>query len=167
VNETMGAIIEMFRGSAESKQPPGFSCSLKTWELLWELGQTFGWRPKGATYVAPAGRKISTPILRNYDPGAALDRKWVDAGDALDWAASLSVARQSPHLEAMLDAHCAAADGLDGCERDQLPSVIDRFIGFASNGAFEFAVADPDSAQPTEDVRSARQPSASPRKGDS
>ena len=163
----MGATIEMFRGSAKSKDPPGFACSLELWELLWELGQTFGWRPKGATYVAPAGRKISTPILRNYDPGAALDRKWVDAGDALDWAAALSVARQSPHLEAMLDARCAPAGGVGGCERDQLPFVIDRFIGFASNGAFEFAVADPASEQPAEDIRSEGPRSTSTQRGDS
>jgi hypothetical protein len=137
----MAGIIEMFRGSSESKEPASFTCSLGTWELLWELGQTFGWRPKGATYVAPPGRKISTPALRNYHPGEALDRKWVDADDALGWAAALDVARKSPHLDAMLNAR-HAGHGSDPADADRSRFEVDRFIEFARNGAFEFAVAE-------------------------
>jgi hypothetical protein len=144
----------MFRKATEPVRGPAFSCSLDEWELLRELGQTFGWRPKGVTYVAPPGRKIVAPAQRNYQPGEWLDRKWVDADDARAWGQALHLARQSSHMEAMITARCAGAGEDVGRRRhDHLLSVVDTFAEFTGAGAFEFAVAAPaDSAG--EDIRS-------------
>jgi hypothetical protein len=140
----MHAVIEMFRETPESSSFARFSCALPTWELLHELGETFGWRPKGTTYAAPPGRKIAAPAQRNYQPGDSRDRKWVDAEDARAWASALHVARRSSHLEAMIDARfVTAGERMGEPERDELLSLIDRFIDFSQGGAFEFAVAPP------------------------
>jgi hypothetical protein len=144
----MDALIEMFREAPEWSSLARFSCSLPTWQLLHELGETFGWRPTGTTYVAPPGRKITAPAQRNYQPGESRDRKWVAAEDARDWASALQVARRSSHLQAMIHARSVTAGGPMGeRDRDELISLIDRFIDFAQGGAFEFAVAPPPAAQ--------------------
>lgn len=148
MGKAMNAVIEMFREGAESYGFGRFSCSLQTWELLHELGETFGWRPRGTTYAEPAGRKGPSPATRNYQPGASLDRKWVDAEDARAWAAALDVARQSPHALAMIDARSAAwAGDIDQRERDELRLIVDRFVEFLYIGAFEFAVANAEGRQ--------------------
>ena len=137
----MDALIEMFREAPESSSLVRLSCSLQRWELLRELGETFGWRPKGVTYVAPPGRRIAAPVQRNYQPGDSRDRKLVDAEDARAWASALQVARSSPHFDAMIEAQCVTAgERIEERERDELHSFVDRFIDFSRGGAFEFAI---------------------------
>lgn len=130
-DRAMSVIVEMFREAAAPKGRNRFSCPMVTWELLWELGQAFGWRPKGTTYVLPARSKVEAPARRNYQPGSVEDHKHVEAEDAMAWARALQVAKLSPHSAAMIDARSAG---------ELLPGVIDEFIEFAYGGAFEFAI---------------------------
>lgn len=140
----MEPVIEMFRDAPGSSTVARFSCSLNAWELLRELGETFGWRPKGATYVAPPGRKIAARAQHNYQPGDFRDRKWIDADDAHAWADALRIARRSSHLNAMIEARTKAGGGGDSEEeRNAVLALIDRFVDFSADGAFAFAVAPP------------------------
>jgi hypothetical protein len=127
----MVTIVQMFREAAAPKGRNRFSCSIATWELLWELGQAFGWQPKGTTYVLPAKSKVEAPARRNYQPGSVEDHKQVETEDAQAWARALEVAQASPHTAAMIEARSAG---------ELLPGVIDEFVEFAYGGAFEFAI---------------------------
>lgn len=128
----MSAIVEMFRGAAAPKGRNRFSCTLPAWDVLWELGQAFGWQPSGTTYVLPARSTLAVPARRNYQPGSVQDHKRVEAEDAMAWARALEVAKASPHTAAMLAARSAG---------ELLPGGIDEFIEFAYGGAFEFAIS--------------------------
>jgi hypothetical protein len=136
----VSAIVEMFRDAGVSGGRNRFSCSLPTWELLAELGHTFGWHPKGTTYVAPVTSRATMPALRNYQPGGSQDTKWVEAEDALGWARALELAKTSPHMGAMIAARGAALakDGKPG--GNLLPGALEEFTEFAYGGAFEFAI---------------------------
>ena len=79
---TMSKVVEMFREAAAPKGRNRFSCPLPAWDLLWELGQAFGWHPKGTTYVVPARSRMEAPARRNYQPGSVQDHKQVEAEDA-------------------------------------------------------------------------------------
>jgi hypothetical protein len=136
----MSAIVEMFREAATPKGRNRFSCPVPTWELLWELGQAFGWHPKGTTYVLPAKSTLEAPARRNYQPGSVQDHKQVEAEDAVAWARALEVAKLSPHTAAMIEARSAALAGAGKLDGELLPGVIDEFIAFAYGGAFEFAI---------------------------
>ena len=136
----MASTVELSRDAGDLKSSDRFSCPLSVWELLSELGHTFGWNPTGTTYVLPAKSKVEAPALRNYQPGGALDRKHVTAADALAWANALSVARGSPHLAAMMHAR----SGSDETSRETgrlLLDTLERFIEFARRGAFTFSVS--------------------------
>lgn len=140
-----GPIVEMFR---ETQRPGGrnrFSCPLPVWELLWELGRVFGWRPTGATYVMPTNRAVEVPARRDYQPSGFQDQKQVQAEDAVAWARALETAKASPHLAEMLGARSAAlfSDGRPGSELQ--PGVLDEFIEFVYGGAFSFAIRSQDS----------------------
>ena len=142
----MSAIVEMFREAAVPGGRNRFSCPLQTWELLWELGQAFGWAPKGTTYVLPAKSTkntkstVETPARRNYQPGSVQDHKHVEADDAMAWARALEVAKGSPHTAAMIEARSAAFADAGNVGGQVLPGVVDEFIAFAYGGAFEFAI---------------------------
>ena len=137
----MSPIVEMFREAAAPGGRNRFSCPLQTWELLWELGRAFGWRPKGTTYVLPAKTAVETPARRNYQPGGVQDHKRIEAEDAMAWARALEVAKASPHTVAMLDARSTALADAGKAAAQVLPGVIDEFIEFAYGGAFEFAIS--------------------------
>jgi hypothetical protein len=138
--EGVSAIVEMFRATAAPGGRHRFSCSVPTWELLWELGHAFGWHPQGTTYVLPEKSPVEAPARRNYQPGSVRDHKRVEAEDAKAWARALEVAKVSPHAAAMIAARSAALvdAGKNGAEL-QL-GVVDEFIEFAYGGAFEFAI---------------------------
>ena len=136
----MSAVVEMFRDARSPKGRNRFSCPLPTWELLWELGCAFGWHPKGTTYVMPANGKVEVPARRNYQPDGSQDHKRVEQEDAMAWAHALEVAKESPHLAAMLEARSAALISSGKTTGELLPGVLDEFIEFAYGGAFEFAM---------------------------
>jgi hypothetical protein len=136
----MSPTVQMFRETAAPKGRNRFSCSIPTWELLWELGQAFGWRPKGTTYVLPAKSKVEAPARRNYNPGPVEDHKQVEAEDAMAWAGALAVVKALPHAAAMIEARAAALIDSGESITELLPGVIDEFIEFAYGGAFEFAI---------------------------
>lgn len=134
----MNATVEMFRDAAAPKGGNRFSCPLASWDLLWELGRAFGWQPEGTTYVRPANSTADVPARRNYEPSGSRDQKKVQEEDAVAWARALEVAKASPHLAAMIEAHSAALLGSGQAGGDLLPGVLDEFIEFAYGGAFEF-----------------------------
>jgi hypothetical protein len=137
----MSAIVEMFRQTATRGGRNRFSCPLPAWELLWELGQAFGWQPKGTTYVLPPKSTVEAPARRNYQPGSVHDHKHVEAEDAMAWARALQVAKDSPHTAAMIEARATALADAGKVGAQVLPGVIDEFIEFAYGGAFEFAIS--------------------------
>jgi hypothetical protein len=136
----MSITVEIFRPAAAPGGRNRFSCPLPVWELLYELGQAFGWQPKGATYVLPAKSAIEAPARRNYQPGSIRDHKQVDADDAMAWARALEAAKTSPHARAMIAARSAAFTAADQRSAALPPGVVDEFIEFAYGGAFEFAI---------------------------
>lgn len=136
----MSAVVEMYREAAEPGGRDRFSCSPPLWELLQEIGQTFGWHPMGATYVVPPQLKVEAPARRDYRPGPALHQKRIEQGDAAAWARSLELAKDSPHLAAMITARAAAmsAGDAEAAAAALLPGIIKEFVEFSYGGAFTF-----------------------------
>jgi hypothetical protein len=136
----MSVVVEMFREAAAPHGRNRFSCPISIWELLWELGQAFGWQPKGTTYVLPTKSTMEAPARRNYQPGSLQDHKHVEAEDAMAWARALEVAKLSPHSAGMIAARSAALADAGKAGGAPLPGVIDEFVEFAYGGAFDFAI---------------------------
>jgi len=130
----------MFRDAGVSAGRNRFSCSLPTWELLAELGRTFGWHPKGTTYVVPETGRATMPALRNYQPSGSQDTKLVGAEDALGWARALELAKTSPHVPAMIEARAVALASGGEPAGELLPGVLEEFVEFAYGGTFKFAI---------------------------
>lgn len=147
----MTTIVEMFREAAAPKGRNRFACPMATWELLWELGLAFGWRPHGTTYVMPLKSTVETPARRDYQPGGSQDHKHVEEADARAWAGALVVAKESPHFAAMIEARAAALADSGKIGSELLPGVLDEFIQFAYGGAFEFAILSEDTRRPETD----------------
>jgi hypothetical protein len=115
-----------------------FICPVNTWEFLRDLGQTFGWRPRGATYVTSSKKKTLTPttLRHNYQPGGMQDYKQIEAEDAIEWAGALGFAKRSSYLTGMIRAHAALVHSAEA----PLLDTVDEFIDFARTGAFVFAL---------------------------
>lgn len=145
----MTFIVNMVRDSAEPGGRDRFSCSSIAWELLIELGTTFGWKPKGAVYLPAVGAVRAVLAARHdYRAGDPQDPKQVEADDATEWAAALSAARRSPHLTAMLGARPGLATlGTDASDEQvrsvnaPFTAILDEFIEYAFGGAFVFSRA--------------------------
>jgi hypothetical protein len=115
-----------------------FLCSVATWEFLRDLGQTFGWRPRGATYVTTARQRTLPPVAlrHNYQPGGMQDCKQIEADDATEWASALGAAKRSSYLGGMIQAHAALVRSAE----EPLLDLLDEFIDFAHGGAFVFSL---------------------------
>ena len=143
----MSEIVEMYRDAAERGGRDRFSCSVATWDLLQQIGETFGWRPSGASYVAKPRRPresppLESPVRRDYRPGETLDEKRVEQEDAAAWAGALELAASSPHLPAMITARAAAMTRTGAqAAAAPLPGVVAEFVEFAYGGAFTFVLA--------------------------
>jgi hypothetical protein len=134
--------VEMFR---EPENPsPGkrdrLSCSLAHWQLLREIGVTFGWQPLGTTYLPFASGKGEAHALRDYEPGNALDAKYVEREDAARWAASLRAAKQQPRFLAGIQKN-HGAEVIEIEADETIANLVDEFIEFAGAGPFAFAIA--------------------------
>lgn len=132
-----GVRVELFRDAAESHGRDRFSCPGAVWDLLLELGETFGWRPLGTTYLVPPKSKVTTPARQNYQAGDPIDYKRVETEDAIAWASALEGSRHSSHFIAMVSARSAAVGAAGSV--DSLLSLIDEFIEYVYGGAFTFA----------------------------
>lgn len=135
----MSGTVQMFRVAAEPNGRDRFSCPLSVWELLREIGETFGWRPTGTTYKTSPRRSVDASVRHNYQPGDALDHKRVETEDAVTWASALALAKRSPHFAAMMSARSAATSA--DIAGELLPGMLDEFIEFAYGGAFTFAIS--------------------------
>jgi hypothetical protein len=125
-----------------------FVCPVSTWEFLRDLGQTFGWHPRGATYVTSSRQRSLPPatIRHNYQPGGTQDCKQIEAEDAIEWASALGLAKRSSHFSGMIRAHAALLRSTEA----PLLDLVDEFIDFAHGGAFVFALcAEPDGTDST------------------
>ena len=134
--------IVAVRGSPQH-EARRFVCPISTWEFLRDLGQTFGWHPRGATYVTSPRKKTLPPaaIRHNYQPGGMQDCKQIEAEDAIEWASALGAAKRSAHFSGMLRAHAALVSSTE----EPLLEMLDEFIDFAHAGQFVFALcAEPD-----------------------
>jgi hypothetical protein len=129
--------IVALRGSPEY-EARRFLCPVSTWEFLCDLGQTFGWRPRGATYVMSSRQGTQPPatLRHNYQPGGMQDCKQIEADDAVEWASALGAAKHSLYLSGMIRAHAA----LERSAEQPLLDLLDEFIDFAHAGAFVFAL---------------------------
>jgi len=134
----MNITVQMFRMALEPHGRDRFSCPLPVWELLREVGESFGWQPTGTTYIAPPKRNVDTSVRHNYQPGDSLDHKCVEAEDAVAWARALEVAKSSPHFVAMMQAR-STTRSID-IAGELPPSLLDEFIEFAYGGTFTFTI---------------------------
>jgi hypothetical protein len=152
----MEFMVNMARDSPEPGGRDLYACTSTEWRLLLTIGRTFGWKPRGATYLPMRGASVpdAATVRHDYEPGEPQDDKQVDAEDALAWATSLSEARRSPHLAALVSGepestssvHQRSARGTTDVEAF-LP-VMDEFIEYAFGGAFSFARADEEPPTP-------------------
>ena len=115
-----------------------FLCPVSTWEFLRDLGQTFGWHPRGAIYVTGAKQsKLPLMTLRhNYQAGGMQDCKQTETADAIEWASALGTAKRSSYLRGLIRAHAALVRSTE----EPLLNLLDEFIDFARVGAFAFAL---------------------------
>lgn len=115
-----------------------FLCPVTTWEFLSDLGRTFGWHPRGSTYVTTARQRTLPPpaIRHNYHPGGMKDCKQIEADDATAWAGALGTARHSVYFSGMIRAHATLVHSTEEPLRD----MVDEFIDFARIGAFVFSL---------------------------
>lgn len=134
----MTEVVRLYRDAVETHGRDLFSCSVTRWQLLLQLGRTFGWQPEGATYELPSGSKLVAPARRDYEPGSPADRKLVSAQDAANWARALEQAQRSGHLGPIVDGQLGKAEGRDDTIAAANHS-IDEFIEYAYGGAFVFA----------------------------
>jgi hypothetical protein len=128
---------------APQQEARRFVCPVNTWEFLRDLGQTFGWHPRGATYVTSSRQKSPPPtnIRHNYQPGGMQDCKQIEADDAIEWASALGLAKRSAHFSGMIRAHATLVSSAE----EPLLDMVDEFIEFARAGGFVFALcAEPD-----------------------
>jgi hypothetical protein len=134
--------VILFRASRAEGGRDLFSCSSVDWRLLHELAITFGWKPLGTTYPLPAGSKITALARHDYQPGAPRDIKYVEQGDAVQWARSLESAKQYGHLKAILESQSGSNTGEPQYEPNALATLIDEFAQYAYGGAFSFSLAE-------------------------
>ena len=141
--------VNMARDSAESGGRDLFSCTSTDWRLLLRIGETFGWKPRGATYLPVRGASVPDATVRHdYEPGEPKDYKQVDAEDALAWAISLSEARHSPYLAALVSGETESTSSAQQRSArgttavNAFAPVMDEFIEYAFGGAFSFARAE-------------------------
>jgi len=135
----MSGMVEMVRNTPVPNGRDHFSCSINAWGFLQELGLTFGWRPQGTTYMAPAKLKAGVPARHNYQPGDALDYKRLDVEDAMAWARALETAKQSPQFASMVEGHWAQRQPEGDAPAQTLHTLIYEFIEYAHGGEFAFA----------------------------
>jgi hypothetical protein len=158
------ATIIALRGSSQY-DARRFLCPVTTWEFLSDLGQTFGWHPRGSTYVTTSKQRTPPLAIRhNYQPGGMQDCKQIEADDATAWATALGIAKRSSYFSGMLRAHAALVHSADAPLRD----MVDEFIDFARDGAFVFSMgAEPEGlAHPSNDNKRRESNEREPAKPD-
>jgi hypothetical protein len=145
----MNSIVSMVRDSHEEGGRDLYSCSSNTWDLLLELGQAFGWQRHGTSYLRVRDSKTAdTDVRHDYRPGDPRDSKQIDTSDAREWAAALTLAKDSPHLATLIGVRPVPIASSDEVTAEQAGSanapftaILEEFIAYASVGGFAFAIA--------------------------
>jgi hypothetical protein len=146
---SMSFMVVMVRESAKAGGRNRFSCSSAAWDLLLDLGRDNGWKPSGTSYARnnAAAAAVPAPVRHGYRPGNHRDYKRIDAEDAVAWARSLSEARRSPQLAAVIGERPGPVVLREGTSVEELrsanapfPAVMDEFIEYAFGGEFAFAL---------------------------
>jgi hypothetical protein len=136
-------IIELLRDSHVPGGRDKLSIGVDAWRLLYELGATFGWKPRGTTYVRIAMRGNAEPSKwHDYEAGDRRDQKCVDAEDATSWSSALIAARNSSHLPSLIASNAAEISGggaVSDIEIESLNKILNEFIAYARGGAFTFS----------------------------
>jgi hypothetical protein len=149
----MNTMIEMRLEVRKQGGCERFSCNLVFWTLMVELGEAFGWKPFGSTYVATSIKGVRGPqtLRHDYEPGVWRDAKRIETQDASGWADALSAARASPHLNNLTQSHRSSigqqhsdADNHDRKSDAAFLEAMDEFIQYLHKGAFSFAAGDDD-----------------------
>lgn len=144
----MTTMVELRLATSKQGGSERFACNLEFWNLMIELGSTFGWKPLGATYVATPIKLARQPEARkrDYEPGPWRDAKTVEAQDASRWANALSGAKASRHLRNLTKDHLSARaqpnGDVDICNPKfdaEFADAMDEFIHYLHKGAFSFA----------------------------
>lgn len=144
----MRDVVQLCRDAEEIHGRDLFACSMIEWTFMQQVARTFGWQPHGTTFELPSDSNSQVAATRDYEPGAASDRKLVTADDALAWARTLEEARRSPHFQAMISAELTRRT-TDDPTAQSIADALDEFIQYAYGGAFTFARDDEADARPT------------------
>lgn len=132
--------ITLVRDAIEPGGRNVFSCTEREWELLVQLGQSFGWSGRGATYVRHVGASANDEARHGYRAGEPRDPKRIDSEDAMNWAAALDGARRTQRIDAMLEA-TTRTDQQGPIDPMQFAAILDDFIEYAYGGEFTFSQA--------------------------
>lgn len=137
--------VVLLKLNAKTGQRDKLEVADAAWQLLRELGETFGWKPHGARYQGKS-RQESDQTRHNYEPGASDDLKYIDAEDAGEWAGALRAARDSTHLQGLVSLRLGQASQAQSAlpadalrSEAQFAAVLSEFIDYASAGGFSFA----------------------------
>lgn len=128
--------VDMVRPAEALGGRDRFSLSLASWQLMLELGVTFGWQPQGTTYVLPPTSKLEAVVRHDYQPGDVRDHKNVSAEDAINWARALAAAKSSTDFARLI------ANGQQLEAGAPIQASFDEFVEYAYGGAFAFAARD-------------------------
>jgi len=126
------------------------SCSREFWDLMLVLGNAFGWKPLGTSYLPTSFKVAPGQRIRRHDyrPGAWSDAKRLTAEDTFAWAAALRTALNSPYLDNMLarqqDGDAAQPHAPIEFDAVTIREPMDNFIGLLRKGALLFATQVPD-----------------------
>jgi len=158
-------IVELRIEQSHSSTMETYSCSFDFWNLMLSVGEAFGWKPLGTSYLPTSFKSVQgqqTP-RHDYRPGEWSDAKRVGAEDASAWAAALRVALDSSHLDSMLTPYHGIANqahtDLDADPYQDGTDIRDSLNDFAKllqQGALLFAVADAIDAEPDRGIDSQR-----------
>ena len=139
-------VVNMARPGTDLYGVGQLACSSDAWDLLLEIGKTFGWKALGASYVPTDVEMTLNGVTRHdYQPGDRQDSKLVNTADALAWATALSEAHASLHLAEMIgdSPPISTRHETDGAEDTRVINVsfattMDEFMAFAYGGEFTF-----------------------------
>jgi hypothetical protein len=149
--------VELRIEHARAGTDESLSCSREFWDLMLTIGNAFGWKPVGTSYLPTSFKIAPGQHIRRHDyrPGDWHDAKRLTGEDTFAWAAALRIALDSPHLSNMLSAQQDGSATPDistiSIDDSSVRESIDEFIGVLRKGALLFATHEPHDANESSD----------------